>query len=120
MAVVVKYTPGNALAMIAELAAVKVLAEDAAAEQLLRASLPLVPIDSGELYASGDVDRRDGFAAVVFHAVAEDGYDYAIIQHEDMQLEHDHGQAKYLEQPLHTEAHLLVEGMAHMVRKVIG
>jgi hypothetical protein len=120
MALTVRYQPPNAVAMLAEVAAAKIVAENAAAEALLKAALPLVPIDIGELYASGDLERRDGHAVVVFHAVAEDGYDYAVIQHEDLTYAHEHGQAKYLEQPLHTEAHALVEGMARVMRRVIG
>lgn len=60
-----------------------------------------VPIDTGELADSGYVDEPvvsgDGSGygiAIGFTA------DHALIQHETLDYNHSHGQAKYLEEPL--------------------
>jgi hypothetical protein len=104
MAVVWRYTPPkvNAAAL---LAAVAPEATKAAADHLLQASQPLVPVETGELRDSGEVRQEGSKAIVSYDAVAEDGFPYGIRQHEDLSLHHPNGgQAKFLEQPMHTEA----------------
>lgn len=68
-----------------------------AANYLLNKSLPLVPIEYGDLYRSGNV-RATGQG---HNRQYEIGYDeeYAIFVHENLLAHHPHGQAKFLEQP---------------------
>lgn len=71
-----------------------------AAEHLLQVSSALAPHEEGDLERSGDTDKdEDELQVSVF-------YDrpYAVRQHEALTYRHDEGrQAKYLEQPMHTE-----------------
>lgn len=71
-----------------------------ALEHLLGVSQQLVPIEEEILIGTGrpDLDRDMLFGSVSYDTP------YAVKQHEDMTLHHDPGrQAKYLEQPAHTE-----------------
>lgn len=87
-------------------AAAKAMREGAAdgleewAEYVLQESSQLVPIEEGTLQNSGtvEVDRETLQAAVGYgHGGAAD---YAIVQHERLDLRHDSGRsAKYLERP---------------------
>lgn len=69
-------------------------------------SMNLAPVDTGKLRKSVDPDVKIRghkiTASVTFSAKnPETGYDYALIQHEDLTFKHPKGgQAKYLEQPL--------------------
>lgn len=64
---------------------------------LLGKSLLLVPIDTGELYESGEVTATGQGHNRQFQV----GYEaeHAAAVHERLDLHHTHGQAKYLEQP---------------------
>lgn len=66
-------------------------------EHLIQESVPLAPIDEGNLRASGSSQSYDGPQG----PGVEVGYDeeYALVQHERLDYHHDEGQAKYLEQP---------------------
>lgn len=120
MAVQWSYTPPAVNAALV-MAAVKEVAEDAGAQHLLAASQPLVPVDSGDLKASGHVERDGLGAAVVYDVVATDGYPYGIRQHEDMALNHPNGgQAKFLEAPMHSEAEAIAAILAAEARKALG
>lgn len=76
-----------------------------AGEHLLGVSSPLAPHEEGELERSGDTDRdEDALQVSVFF-----DRPYAVRQHEDLTLRHDEGrQAKYLEQPMHEEADVML------------
>lgn len=89
------------------------------AERILSRARPLVPVDDedgGQLRDSGRITRptataRSVSAGIVFGGAALEAtmeprrYNvYAIIQHEDMGLRHNNGQAKFLEQPFFAEA----------------
>ena len=69
-------------------------------------ALNLAPVDTGRLRKSADpevkIKANKITATVTFSAKNPDnGYDYALIQHEDLSFKHPNGgQAKYLEQPL--------------------
>jgi hypothetical protein len=69
--------------------------------QLLRASMPLVPVDLGPLVNSGPAVTRaegKGFDTVM---IVGYGQDYAVHVHENLEAAHKEGkQAKFLEQPL--------------------
>jgi hypothetical protein len=96
-------------------------ATHAAAEHLLAASQPLVPVDKGDLKASGRVEQEGTGARVIYDAVSPEGYPYGIRQHEDMTLHHPHGgQAKFLEQPFHTEARAIAVLIASTLRRWLG
>jgi hypothetical protein len=89
---------------IAAVAAAAKLGERAGAEVLLQKSQPLVPVEHGDLKASGRVEQGDDGAAVIYGVASPDGYPYGIRQHEDTSLNHPNGgQAKFLEGPMHTE-----------------
>ncbi|WP_238432755.1 hypothetical protein [Micromonospora tarensis] len=71
-----------------------------AAEHLLQVSSGLAPHEEGDLERSGEVSKDANAGAV---AVSYDR-PYAVRQHEEMTWRHDDGrQAKYLEEPMHTE-----------------
>jgi Minor capsid protein len=75
-----------------------------AAEHLLREARRLVPHEEGVLETSGKThfDSESHTASVSFDTP------YAVIQHEDLTFRHDTGrQAKYLEQPMNTEAEIM-------------
>jgi len=69
-----------------------------AAEHVLQESRRLVPIEEHHLEVSGKVSV-DGLKAAVSYNTK-----YAVRQHEELTWRHARGQAKYLEQPLNTEA----------------
>lgn len=83
-------------------------------EHLLQKSRELVPHEEGTLERSGttSVDEANLRAAVSYDTP------YAIKQHEDLTLKHDEGrQAKYLEQPMATEAGVVGEIIAAEIRR---
>jgi len=82
-------------------------------EHLLGESNRLVPLDEGTLERSGraQVDRAELVGAVSYDTV------YAIRQHEEMTWRHLPGrQAKYLEQPAHSEAPTIQAIIAESIR----
>lgn len=83
------------------------------AEHLETAANALVPDLTGALQASSqvDVDRTDRSATVSYSDEA------AVYQHERLDFAHDDGQAKFLEQPLHTEQDEIVRRIARRVRR---
>lgn len=88
-----------------------------AADHLLTKAQDKVPVDSTELRESGrfDVDDAELKAAVSFDTA------YAVVQHEDLDLAHPHGgQAKYLEEPSHTEREELRRLLAEQIRQALG
>lgn len=87
------------------------------AHHLLGASRKLVPHEEGTLENSGKVSVDPGShqAAVSFDTP------YAVRQHEEMDYAHDDGrQAKYLEQPMHTEAATIAYLAQGAVKKEMG
>lgn len=72
-------------------------------------SQKLVPLDMGDLEASAHT-RLEGTginssAIIAYGVVDEKGYDYTIIQHENLEFKHLPGrQAKYLEAPARNKA----------------
>jgi len=62
------------------------------------ASQPLVPVDTGALKRSGVVEQVDKGYKIKYHSEnPNNGYNYAVIQHENTSFKHRVGQAKYLE-----------------------
>jgi hypothetical protein len=86
-------------------------------EHVLEVSRLLVPIEEGTLERSGvaSVDEGELRAAVSYDTV------YAVRQHEEMTWRHDPGrQAKYLEQPLHTEKPKVLQIFQREIKREIG
>lgn len=120
MALRVTYTPPKVSA-IAVVHAAGEVAVRAGAHIILEASLPLVPVDQGDLKASGKVSSEGLGAAVSYDGISRDGYDYGTRQHEDLTLHHPHGgEGKFLEKPMHTEAPAVHAEMAAVLRKTFG
>lgn len=116
MALTVRYIPPKVDPRVA-LHAVVPLATNAGAHVLLAKADPLVPEDTGKLRASGRVTQDGDRAVVSFSAIAPDGYDYAAIQHERMDFQHEHGQARYLDQPMHEARTEVFEAVVEVLRK---
>jgi hypothetical protein len=92
-----------------------------AGKLILDASLPLVPVDSGDLKASGKVEQKGPHAMrISFEATSPEGYNYAVRQHEDATLNHPNGgEDHFLSKPLGTEAHAVLEALAAALRVVL-
>lgn len=94
-----------------------------AADELLDISQPLVPVESGDLRKSGETaSERSGK-----HFVGATGYGrtggtavQAIVQHEQQDYHHTHGQAKFLEQPLVSQAERLGQKIADPIVAALG
>lgn len=72
-----------------------------AIEHIYTASQPLVPVDTGRLKRSGKITKlEDGYRLQYRAENPKTGYNYAPIQHENMNFKHKVGQAKYLESPI--------------------
>lgn len=82
-------------------------------EHIRAASAPLVPIETGRLVgsASVNVDAENDTASISYEGP------YARYQHERLDLRHEHGQAKYLEQPMTTEKDKALDIVAHRIRE---
>lgn len=102
-----------------------------AADMLLKWSQELVPVDTGELKRSGKVVKITNTSSsakmvyqVQYEALApwsnsSTGYfNYAWIQHEDLELRHPNGgQAKYLEYPYRSNKQLLMDIIKESTKK---
>lgn len=82
-----------------------------AMEHILGVADELTPIESGRLVGSGTVHVDGDTASITY-----DG-PYARRQHEELDYRHEHGQAKYLEQPLHTEKDTALGIAAHVIKE---
>lgn len=104
----------------------------AAAKRVYAKSQALVPVDredGGQLKASGKVNqaraaKRTGrvTASVIYGGarlalLTGDNPIYAIVQHEDLTLKHDQGQAKFLEKPFVSEQANVMADLAAEIRK---
>lgn len=113
-----RYTPPKVNAVIRLHTAGRV-AVQAAAEHLLEASQPLVPVESGALRGSGEV-TVDGLTAAVSYGTDEQTAAYAAVQHERLDFAHPNGgQAKFLEQPMYTERDQVAIELAVPLRKAL-
>ncbi|WP_375490226.1 hypothetical protein [uncultured Jatrophihabitans sp.] len=120
MSLSVRYTPPPVDARVL-LAAAAAGAVKTGADLILDASQPLVPVDTGELKASGKVEMTGPHQArISYDATAPDGYPYGVRQHEDLQLQHPNGgQAHFLSQPMDTEAHAVMAVLAAALRAAL-
>lgn len=63
------------------------------AKAIYNESQTLVPVDTGRLKRSGEIRQRTNSISILYTAP------YAIWVHERVELSHDNGQAKFLEEP---------------------
>lgn len=120
MPIVFDYKP-PAIDASAALKAAGEIGVEAAGKTWLDASQPLVPVDTGEMKASGKAEKEGPLVvAVSYTRTGADGYNVAARQHEDMTLHHDVGQAKFLEQPMHADAPAILTAMAEPIRALFG
>lgn len=87
-----------------------------AAEHLLAESRKQVPLEEGTLERSGtaSVDPGSLRAAVAYDTP------YAVVQHERLDYQHDGGRkAKYLEDPMRTEAGVMRDIIAAEIRRAL-
>jgi hypothetical protein len=78
---------------------------------LERRSKALVPVDTGNLRASGYTRRSAELEVEVGYQAS-----YAVFVHENLEAKHTNGQAKFLEQPLREDAALMLEIIARRAR----
>lgn len=85
-------------------------------EHVLGVSNSQVPFEEGDLSASGSVsDDGEGKVAISYDE------DYAVVQHEDMSLQHDAGRnAKFLENAINSERDRVMEFVHESVRRRVG
>lgn len=99
------------------IAAVRAAAPKAGVEagnQLLDRSNQHVPVDQGELRDSGAVTQTDDGAIISYNTP------YAVKQHEDIALRHPHGgQAKFLEQVIHSEGDIFLQALADALDRAL-
>lgn len=84
---------------------------------VLAVSNAKAPIETGELIRSGQVsqDESSGLTAISYDT------DYAVVQHEDMSMNHDDGrQAKFLESSLVSESDAVLQIIATSVKRGAG
>ena len=72
-----------------------------AMKMILRRSKPLVPVDTGALKKSGRITKIENGYEIRYHAEnPKTGYNYAPIQHDNLEFTHRIGQDNYLAQPV--------------------
>jgi hypothetical protein len=71
-------------------------------EKIMARAKDLSPVDEGIMRASGFVElpKVEGNTVSVRMGFGGASSDYVVVQHEDLSLHHDVGQAKFLEQPV--------------------
>lgn len=82
-------------------------------EHIRTVSVELVPVETGRLAASATVVIDGDTASITFAGP------YARYQHENLTLRHEHGQAKFLEEPVITEANKALQIMAGIYRRAL-
>lgn len=84
-----------------------------AMEHIRGVATALTPEDTGHLISTADVQVNGNDATITF-----DG-PYARRQHEELTWRHEKGQAKYLEQPMHTEKDTALGIVAKEIRNAL-
>lgn len=103
-----------------DLAAVSAKAEAAVArgvqkglEHIGEVSRPLVPVERGLLRDSQHIEAEGDHGSIGYYT------DYAVYVEEILTNKHPHGQAKYLGQPMETEAQTAIGFVADEVREAL-
>lgn len=86
-----------------------------AADLVLEASQRVVPVETGDLKASGRVIRNGLTATVQYGAGLPDNR--AAIVHEKTELHHNDGQPKFLENPAKASGPKVLEAIANGIRR---
>lgn len=82
------------------------------------ASQPLVPVDTGALKRSGQIEEVDSGMKMKYHSENPiNGYNYAPIQHENLTFNHRVGQAKYLENAVKENMDSIINAIVEEVLK---
>lgn len=82
------------------------------------ASQPLVPVDTGALKRSGKIEEVDKGLKIKYHSEnPKNGYNYAVIQHENTSFNHRVGQAKYLEDAIKNNLDKIEDAIVKEVMK---
>lgn len=84
-----------------------------AMEHIRGVAAALTPIETGNLVGSATVTVEGNEATITY-----DG-PYARRQHEELTWRHEHGQAKYLEQPMNTEKDAALGIVAKEIREAL-
>jgi hypothetical protein len=99
---------------------------DAAAQHVLgvaKGKAPLlIDVQRANRHEEPGTLRDSGYAEVLDDNTAAVGFHDFISQrmHEDMEIHHDDGQAKFLEEPMVTEKDIALQIMADHVRRALG
>lgn len=90
-------------------------------DHVLADSLRLVPLEYGELQASGRVENRGYSGHIEYGGPPCEDPIIAIVQHEDLDMRHKAGRsAKYVEIPLLTNADKVHMTIGHELRQRLG
>ncbi len=111
----------RALPRIVRQAAIEAQRDEAEAV-MERSKAEFVPVDKGDLRATGRVEEVEGAADGFWVSMAygSEEVDYALPVHERLDVHHPHGQAKYLEVPALEAAAGMPERVAARVRAAIA
>lgn len=89
-----------------------------AMEIIYQASQPKVPVDTGRLKESGVVEEVPNGYKIKYHANnPKTGYNYAPIQHENLNFNHKVGQAKYLEDAVEENMDKIIDTIVEEILK---
>lgn len=92
-----------------------------ACEHILKEALRLVPTEDGDLAKTGRVQVDEETLTGVVYFGTGLAQAYAVIQHEDMTLQHDSGRgAKYLENAFNSERRTAQKIIRDEIRRAIG
>lgn len=83
------------------------------AEHIRAKAVELTPVETGVLAGSAEVNVENDRASITYPGP------YARYQHERLDLHHEHGQAKFLEQPLATEKDTALGIVAEQIRRAL-
>ena len=89
-----------------------------AAQVIFDRSQELVPVATGRLKASGKIEsKKTSNGAVATISYGEGGPDYAVNVHEDLQVFHDDGQAKFLEHAVFENMKMMPEEYGRALKR---
>lgn len=89
------------------------------ADNIFEVSQDLVPVDTGELKSTGKREKAETNGIEVSVEIAYTA-EHALHVHEDLEVQHPRGQAKYLEEPMNENASSMAEFVAGRVAMKVG
>ena len=91
------------------------------AEHILTEANDRVPHEYGDLMRSGDVDAGEDIMSGGLAATISYDTPYAVMQHENLDLEHKNGrEAKWLERTMNDEMNAVQTYMANELKRTMG